>query len=48
MATLLPTDLRAVSGLAHTAENLGFSSEARAAYARWEALERVLESEDIH
>jgi len=45
---LLPTDLRAVSGLAQSAEGLGFSDEASAAYARQEALERLLESEEIH
>jgi len=36
---LAPDDIRAVSGLALTAEVLRFDDEARDAYARWEALE---------
>ena len=44
-SNLLPTDLRAVSGLAYAAEDLGFSDEASLAHARWEALERMLERE---
>jgi predicted Zn-dependent protease len=44
-ATLAPTDLRAISGLALTAENLGFSEEASAAYAKWAELESSLGSE---
>ncbi len=44
-STLEPTDLRAVSGLALSAENLGFSEEASAAYARWAELKLSLESE---
>ena len=44
-STLAPTDLRAISGLALTAENLGFSEEASAAYAKWAELELSLESE---
>jgi len=38
-ANLAPEDIRAVSGLALTAEALGFDSEATAAYERWEGLE---------
>jgi Flp pilus assembly protein TadD len=38
-AALSPDDVRAVSGLALAADALGFDDEARAAYARWEALE---------
>ncbi len=37
---LAPDDLRAVSGLALTADALGFDEEASAAYARWNELER--------
>jgi predicted Zn-dependent protease len=44
-STLAPTDLRAISGLALSAENLGFSEEASAAYARWAELKLSLESE---
>jgi len=44
-STLVPTDVRAVSGLALSAENLGFSEEASAAYARWAELKLSLESE---
>ena len=44
-SALAPTDLRAISGLALTAENLGFSEEASAAYAKWAELELSLESE---
>ena len=43
-AKLEPTDLRAVSGLAITAENLGFTEESRAARARRAELERMLGS----
>jgi tetratricopeptide (TPR) repeat protein len=43
-STLAPTDLRAVSGLALAAENLGFSEEASAAYARWAELKLSLEA----
>jgi len=42
-STLEPTDVRAVSGLALSAENLGFSEEASAAYARWAELKLSLE-----
>jgi predicted Zn-dependent protease len=41
-AKLEPTNLRAVSGLAITAEDLGFAEESRAARARWAELERRL------
>jgi tetratricopeptide (TPR) repeat protein len=37
-STLAPTDVRAISGLALSAENLGFTEEASAAYARWAEL----------
>ncbi len=37
---LAPNDVRAVSGLALTAEVLHFDDEAREAYARWAELER--------
>jgi tetratricopeptide (TPR) repeat protein len=37
-AVLAPDDVRAVSGLALSAENLGFSEEASAAYAKWAEL----------
>jgi Flp pilus assembly protein TadD len=40
---LAPTDLRAISGLALSAENLGFSEEASDAYARWAELKESLE-----
>ncbi len=43
-AKLVPTDLRAVSGLAITAENLGFTEESRTARARRAELERILGS----
>ncbi len=39
-AELDPNDVRAVSGLALIADHLGFEEEARAAYARWNELER--------
>lgn len=39
-AELAPDDIRAVSGLALTADSLGFDDEAREAYARWADLER--------
>ena len=39
-AELDPEDLRAVSGLALTADQLGFDEEARSAYARWTELAR--------
>jgi len=38
-ADLAPDDLRAVSGLALTADTLGFDAEAEAAYRRWSDLE---------
>ena len=37
---LAPDDVRAVSGLALTADSLGFDAEAREAYARWARLEQ--------
>lgn len=37
---LAPSDVRAVSGLAMSADALGFKKEADAAYARWSQLER--------
>jgi Flp pilus assembly protein TadD len=39
-AELAPDDIRAVSGLALTADSLGFEEEAEAAYATWAELER--------
>lgn len=39
-AELAPDDIRAVSGLALTADSLGFEEEAEAAYAAWAELER--------
>jgi len=42
---LAPTDLRAISGLALSAENLGFSEEASAAYAKWAELKLSLETQ---
>ncbi len=39
-AELAPDDIRAVSGLALTAEVLHFDDEARAAYRRWSELEQ--------
>jgi Flp pilus assembly protein TadD len=36
---LAPDDLRAIAGLALTADGLGFDEEAAAAYARWNELE---------
>jgi Flp pilus assembly protein TadD len=39
-AELAPDDLRAVSGLALTADSLGFEDEAEEAYERWTELER--------
>ncbi len=39
-AELAPDDIRAVSGLALTAEVLHFDEEARAAYDRWSVLEQ--------
>jgi tetratricopeptide (TPR) repeat protein len=44
-STLEPTDVRAISGLALSAENLGFSEEARSAYAKWAELKLSLGSE---
>ena len=38
-SALAPDDVRAVSGLAITADSLGFDEEADRAYARWAALE---------
>jgi tetratricopeptide (TPR) repeat protein len=40
-STLAPTDVRAISGLALSAENLGFSEEASAAYAKWAELKLI-------
>jgi Flp pilus assembly protein TadD len=37
---IAPSDLRAVSGLAVSADSLGFDEEADLAYARWAELER--------
>ena len=42
-AKLEPNDLRAVSGLAKTAESLGFRDEAKTAYGHWAELERAIE-----
>jgi Flp pilus assembly protein TadD len=39
-AELAPDDIRAVSGLALTADSLGFEEEAEEAYAAWAELER--------
>jgi tetratricopeptide (TPR) repeat protein len=39
-AQLAPDDIRAVSGLALTADSLGFDEEAEAAYASWAELEQ--------
>ena len=44
-AELAPEDIRAVSGLALTADSLGFDEEARLAYARWAELERQHDAE---
>jgi Flp pilus assembly protein TadD len=44
-AELAPDDLRAVSGLARAADNLGFEEEAEAAYARWTQLENAQDRE---
>lgn len=44
-STLSPTDVRAISGLALSAENLGFSEEASAAYAKWAELKLSFGSE---
>ena len=44
-STLAPTDVRAISGLALSAENLGFFEEASAAYAKWAELKLSLGSE---
>ena len=44
-SALAPTDVRAISGLALSAENLGFSEEASAAYAKWAELKLGLGSE---
>ena len=38
---LAPDDLRAISGLALSAEALGFEREAREAYARWAQIEKT-------
>lgn len=40
-AELAPEQIRAVAGLALTADSLGFEDEAEAAYARWADLERT-------
>jgi Flp pilus assembly protein TadD len=37
-SALAPTDVRAISGLALSAESLGFSEEASVAYAKWAEL----------
>ena len=37
---LAPNDVRAVSGLALTADSLGFTEEAQRAYAHWSELEK--------
>lgn len=42
---LAPQDIRAVSGLALTADALGFTDEARVAYARWAEIEQKLDRE---
>jgi tetratricopeptide (TPR) repeat protein len=42
-SSLAPTDIRAVSGLALSAENLGFVEEASDAFARWAELKQSLE-----
>jgi len=42
---LAPDDIRAVSGLALTADALGFKDEAEAAYARWSEIEGKLRRE---
>lgn len=39
-AQLAPDDIRAVSGLALSADSLGFDAEAEAAYAAWAELEQ--------
>ncbi len=39
-SALAPTDVRAISGLALSAENLGFYEEARDAYEKWAELKR--------
>ena len=44
-SALAPEDVRAVSGLAISADSLGFDEEADRAYARWAALERERGSE---
>lgn len=41
---LAPDDIRAVSGLALTADSLGFRDEARGAYARWAELEGLADT----
>jgi len=45
-SALAPTDLRAISGLALSAENLGFSEEASDAFARWAELKESLEIQE--
>jgi Flp pilus assembly protein TadD len=40
-AQIEPNEIRAVSGLALAADQLGFEKEAEAAYARWAALEKA-------
>ncbi len=42
---LAPDDIRAVSGLALSADALGFTDEARVAYARWSEIEEKLDRE---
>ena len=44
-AQLAPRDVRAVSGLALSADSLGFDEEADGAYARWAELERERDPE---
>lgn len=44
-AELAPDDIRAVSGLALTADSLGFDREAETAYGRWAELERARDDE---
>jgi Flp pilus assembly protein TadD len=46
-AELAPDEIRAVSGLALTADHLGFEEEAEAAYARWAALEAKLGGDSL-
>ena len=43
-AQLAPEEIRAVSGLALSADSLGLDDEAEAAYARWARLEQALDN----